>query len=498
MKKISFFLSLVLIYVIVLPLSAFCATQHEHDFSQKKTTFEYFAEDSTETSATKFYYSCKNCGEKSTETFEYGKKDSERAAVGSKAKETLDGKKILIVGCSYNFYGKIVMRVAEKTTALSARQNDKGYLYELCKQNGADVEVTNWCFGNHDLTDLLGTYCAAERDCGTGFNHLEALKEGDLYYDYVSLMDVSRPNKVSMKKYIEELKGFMKLFTDVNPNCKFIYSLPCGAYWYKNADRTNFKESYVGTVYAKEIAKLDNVIVMDWGKMVYDLIKKNAEVPGATKTYYASSFIVYDGYHPNLLSGYINTLMTYCLITGETAVGQPTNLENGLEPAGYPQYKKSNYTQNFYYNHGKTSNFANIMDSSVDMEGIQKLVNRYIDMDTYLDYCDSIKYYNSITGATLSQNGSTVNTIPKNGNFDIKVGFESMQEGIAGSNIIVALYDDEKRLINLKNIEITDEILSADYASTHFDETEYEISDIKIFVWNGLSDFIPLASYYEL
>lgn len=351
-----------------------------HDVVDKTTTYEYFASDSTTTSATQFYGTCNGCGQKVT--FEFGKNDSQRAKVGSNAKSMLDDKKVLIVGCSYNYYGKIVMNVNNNVTSQSSRINDKGYFYQLCKKNGANVKVTNWSFGGHDLTDLLGTSCAADRECGNGFNHLAQLT--DRYYDYVSLMDIARPSKLTVEEYIEELKGFMKIFTDVNSNCKFIYSIPCGAYWYKNADRTDFKETYVGTVYAKEIAKLDNVIVMDWGKMIHDLIKGNAKVPSSTFTYNANSFIVGDGYHPNLLSGYINTLMTYCLITGETAVGQPTNLENGLEGSMSKKYKKANYVSNWYSS--KPTNFIQIMDSASEMAAIQKVVNRYIDMQTYLYY----------------------------------------------------------------------------------------------------------------
>lgn len=427
MKKFTFFLCLILVFATISSSLVACSSQqHKHDFSQKvesqeylkeeggceqgseyyfscecgvkgtetfsiavahdftaqQTTWEYFAEDSTDTSAAKYYYSCKNCGAKASETFEYGKKDSERAEAGSRAKAVLDGKKILIVGCSYNYYGKIIMRVYNEVTDLESRTNDMGYFYELCKQNGAEVSVTNWCFGGHDLSDMLGESCQADKECGNGFNHLAELTDRD--YDYVSLMDIARPSKLSEEAYMEELKGFMKLFTDVNPDCKFIYSIPCGAYWYKNKDRVDFKETYVGTVYAKEIAKLDNVVVVDWGKMVYDIVKGNAEVPGAQLKYNANSFIVKDGYHPSLLSGYINALMTYCAITGETAVGQPTNLENGKETSMSLNYKMTNFVDKWYS--GTTTNFVSVMHSPTEMAGIQKLIDRYIDMKTYLYY----------------------------------------------------------------------------------------------------------------
>jgi hypothetical protein len=76
--------------------------------------------------------------------------------------------------------------------------------------------------------------------------------------------------------------------------------------------------------------------------------------------------------------------MTYCLITGETAVGQPINLENDLEPDESAKFNKKYYTSWFYG--GVKTNFIEIMDSPTEMQGIQKLVNRYIDMDTYLYY----------------------------------------------------------------------------------------------------------------
>ncbi len=118
--------------------------------------------------------------------------------------------------------------------------------------------------------------------------------------------------------------------------------------------------------------------------MIFDLITNKAGVPGSQMTYNAESFIVADKYHPNLLSGYINTLMTYCLITGETAVGQPIDLENNMEPDAAAKFKKRYYSSWFYV--GVKSNFIDILESATEMQGIQQVVNRYIDMDTYLYY----------------------------------------------------------------------------------------------------------------
>ena len=302
-------------------------------------------------------------------------KDSVRFGVAEKAKETLDGKKILIAGCSYNFYGKMVNNVYNNVTDQASRINDTGYFYELCRQNGANVEVTNWCFGNHDLSDLFGTSCAADRECGNGHNHLADLVDRD--YDYVSMMDVMRPTSLTEDEYVEEIKSYMKLFTDVNPDCKFIYSVPCGAYWYKG------ERLYEHVKYLDKIAELPNVTVVDWGRLVLDLINLEAKVEDSDLFYYEKSFIVSDGYHPNLLSGYINAVMTYCAITGETAIGQPTNLENGTEPASALKYKKENFVKNFYKG---STNFPEIMDSETDIRGIQQLIDEYLEKKTYLDH----------------------------------------------------------------------------------------------------------------
>ena len=75
--------------------------------------------------------------------------------------------------------------------------------------------------------------------------------------------------------------------------------------------------------------------------------------------------------------------MTYCAITGETAVGQPTNLENGTEPDSAAKYKKESFVKNFYTG---STNFPEIMESEAVMRGFQQLIDTYLDKKTYLDY----------------------------------------------------------------------------------------------------------------
>ena len=352
--------------------------EHVHLFNEKATTAQFFVKDATRDEAAIFRYSCA-CGEGARyKTFTHGRKTSELLSVGKKA-DLLDGKKILFAGNAYNYYGKTVSFVDGGVTEQAARMNDTGYFYELCKKNGATVNVTNWSFGNHTLADLFDGSCSVDRECDAGHDHLADLT--DRNYDYVSLMDMTQVSNVSEEEYIESLKSFMKVFTDVNPDCKFIFSIPSGAYWYNHRDSLG---AYPYVSFAEKIAALDNVIVMDWGRLIYDLVKQDTSVPGSSLRCSESSLITPDGQNPNLLSGYIHTLMTYCAITGETAVGQPTALENGTETGNALRFQKTVYIEKIYK--GKSTNFTAFMDSETEMKGIQQLIDRYLDMETYRFY----------------------------------------------------------------------------------------------------------------
>ena len=69
--------------------------------------------------------------------------------------EALDGKKILFVGNSYTYYGRVVINQGYDVLTQKERTDNRGLFYYLCQEKGIDVEVTNWVFGGHDLTDTL-------------------------------------------------------------------------------------------------------------------------------------------------------------------------------------------------------------------------------------------------------------------------------------------------------------------------------------------------------
>jgi hypothetical protein len=76
-----------------------------------------------------------------------------------------------------------------------------------------------------------------------------------------------------------------------------------------------------------------------------------------------------------MLAGYITTLMAYCAVTGEGAVGQPYGFCNDVRVNA--KFSFANYVKS-YYTAEITTNFPEVFASEGDMRGIQELIDRYI------------------------------------------------------------------------------------------------------------------------
>lgn len=230
----------------------------------------------------------------------------------------LSNKKIIFIGNSHFFYSDVVLEKKTDNTSLSNRQNDKGTFYDIAEANGAvGLKVTNWTYGNHTFKDFFSGNCQANRDCGNGYNHLKDLT--DLNYDYVVLQ-----HGLDSADVREEWMEFaINMFKEANPNVRFILVVPARTHDASTAARAKLLPKI------KEYEAKHNMIVVNWGGLVYDIYRGAVKVPGALLTYNKESFVIAkdssDGYHPNLLAGYITSLMTYCAITGEKAVGQKWN-----------------------------------------------------------------------------------------------------------------------------------------------------------------------------
>ena len=288
-----------------------------------------------------------------------------------KGKEALNGKKIIFIGNSFTYYGKCVLEKGQSVFGLDKRTHDQGYFYQLCKSNGVEVNVTNFTFGGHQLSDFYSGSCAANRG-HDGTNHLDYLT--DRNYDYVVLQQGSGGKDAA--DILSECQPLVELFRKVNPNTRFVFLVHHWAHLKDHAYLSNLKQ-----------LEEAGFIVVDWGALVADVIEGTTQVPGATQTYDKNSFIISksmdDGFHENQLGGYITALMTYCAITGEKAEGQDYSFcgDKTIQSSfDFEMFKVKQYLFD------TRTNFIEIFQSEADMKGLQQLVDRYLEERAYRNY----------------------------------------------------------------------------------------------------------------
>ena len=277
--------------------------------------------------------------------------------------EALQGKKIIFIGNSYSFCGYTVIGGDCNVIMQKDRENDQGIFYQLCKANGIDVSVTNWAYGSHSITDFFDGYCKAGRECD-GIDHELHLTER--YYDYVVLQ--CHVEKGYAGDFVEYLKSEMDFFRQYNPNVKFIMHVPHMAHHHNN-------------LWVRDLDQLADagVLIADWGGLVDDILNNKVSVPGATQDYSFHTFVINwsetDGFHQNILCGYLTALMIYCAITGEKAEGQPWRFTN--DPTLHPKmdWQKA---KAMHYSYNDETNFIEVMDSDADMLGLQQLADQYL------------------------------------------------------------------------------------------------------------------------
>ena len=295
----------------------------------------------------------------------------------------LDGKKIIFIGDSYTYYGQTVLEKSQTNLTQKSRSGDKGYFYQLCQSKGVNVEVTNWTFGGHTLDALFGGNCSANRGCD-GEDHKAYLT--DKFFDYV----VIQLGAASSDRFLLDMEIVTSFFKEANPNAQFVVLVP-----YSNYGTIGSTPTLAATALnnLKTVAN-DGVIVVDWGGVVMNILDGKTQVPGTNLVYEKNTFVVSksakDGYHPNQLSGYITTLMTYCAITGQSAVGQSYDFCNdpSLSPSGSNSkfFNFDKYISTYYIYNGATTNYPEIFASATDMVGIQKLIDEHLAAKAYMEY----------------------------------------------------------------------------------------------------------------
>ena len=221
---------------------------------------------------------------------------------------SLDGKRIIFVGNSFIYYGQTVLaKSCGEYPTLEMRKNDTGYFYQIAKANGENVSVTNWTFPDHRFAHLFsGEKCTHKKCEELGINHLTALT--DKYYDYVVLSEGSGLESDGI--FEENIKKIVALFRDANRDVKFVYLVHTSAHGYSVANVIQPK-----ILNSLKVLEKDGFIIVDWGALIKDIGSGAVQIPSGSVDYGKNTFIVAksdsDGYHPNQLSGYITSLMTY-------------------------------------------------------------------------------------------------------------------------------------------------------------------------------------------
>ena len=284
--------------------------------------------------------------------------------VSAEAKAALDGKKLLFIGNSYTYWGNAVINKPSTVMDQASRENDQGLFYQLCKANGIDVKVTNWVFAGHNFTDIMSHECLLEEASCEHKDHLSYLV--DPVFDYVCMQPFFETEYAG--DIVTHLTPAMDFFREANPNVKFLLLVPHATY---------FRDFvWKGELQAAADA---GITVVNWGGMLDDIVNKRVEVPGATQQYFFNSFVISksekDGHHQNMLAGYLTVLMTYCAITGDSAVGQPYDfVDNSTLHPNFDMeaFKAQNYTYDTF------TNFVEIYRSPADMAGLQQLADQYL------------------------------------------------------------------------------------------------------------------------
>ena len=288
----------------------------------------------------------------------------------SAAQQLLDGKKMIIIGNSHTYVGNVVTHVYNSQPKQSSRSNNRGFFWILAQRQGCNVEVTNWTFSSHGLSSIFMNPCAVKGDC-YGLNHEEYLT--DRYFDYVVIQPgVGTKSEETIAESIQYVVDF---FREANPDAKFV--LLGNASVYGN-NATN--HPYPGiTGHYKTLAE-QGFIIADWGGLVDDLIHERVKPEGSAMPYFKLSFIIKDGFHPNLLSGYLASLMLYCAITGEKAEDIPTDLfQESAMSALLEGHLEKNYLN------ASDTNFHTALTMESELLGLHKLVDRYLEEKPYLN-----------------------------------------------------------------------------------------------------------------
>ena len=224
----------------------------------------------------------------------------------------LDGKRVMFAGNSMLYYGEVVINTNGSPTS------KKGIFEKVAESFGDKVAVTNFTYGSAGFFDgrsKASTDGLPANMSNYGIYQLMTTlhpnyygnpdgKAMDSFYDQDFVIFQQRGAHVA--DTYAQLGKLAKLFP---PKTKFAVMIT----HYDIAEKAN-------NLAALKKTQADGWIILPWGELVSDLW--NGKVSGMGYKYTRRDFVITkDNQHPNYLTGYIEALMTYCALTGNSAVG---------------------------------------------------------------------------------------------------------------------------------------------------------------------------------
>ena len=190
-----------------------CQKKHTHTFTEQTVKDDYLSTAADCTNKAKYYYSC-SCGEKGTETFEYGEPLGHNLSdwkIQKKATETEKGLKTrhcTRIGCSYSESEDIPMLshthkftaeiAAEKYLATAATCTEKAKYYYSCSCGKKGSETFEYGETlNHSFTNYVSDNNATCTKDGTKTAKCDRCNETDTVNDAGSKLNHSFTNYIS-------------------------------------------------------------------------------------------------------------------------------------------------------------------------------------------------------------------------------------------------------------------------------------------------------------
>lgn len=264
----------------------------------------------------------------------------------------LDGKRVMFAGNSMLYYGEVVINTNGSPTS------KKGIFEKVAESFGDKVAVTNFTYGSAGFFDgrsKASTDGLPANMSNYGIYQLMTTlhpnyygnpdgKTMDSFYDQDFVIFQQRGAHVA--DTYAQLGKLAKLFP---PKTKFAVMIT----HYDIAEKAN-------NLAALKKTQADGWIILPWGELVSDLW--NGKVSGMGYKYTRRDFVITkDNQHPNYLTGYIEALMTYCALTGNSAVG-----------ADYSFVSRS---LGYYTGGAAETQFVTVLGDTAEMERLQKLTD---------------------------------------------------------------------------------------------------------------------------